>query len=101
MSVLALAVPSVIGLIQSLIPSLSSAAPPIVASTISVLAEYAPLVVAEYKALKPVVAGAIEALAANPNTMPEQLAKLREMSRVLDADFDDALSKARAEDAGS
>jgi hypothetical protein len=98
MSILS-AVPSVIGLIQSLIPQLPTAAQGVVASTIGVIAEYTPLVIAEYKALKPIVTGAIEALQTNPNTMPEQIAKLREMSNAIDADFDDALAAARAEDA--
>lgn len=100
MSILS-AVPSVIGLIQSLIPQLSTAGSGVVASTIGVIAEYTPLVIAEYKALKPIVTSAIEALQANPNTMPEQIAKLRELSKAIDDDFDDALAAARAEDAAS
>lgn len=100
MSILS-AVPSVIGLIQSLIPSLPTAAQGVITSTIGVLAEYTPLVIAEYKALKPIVSGAIAAIEANPNTMPEQIAKLRELSKAVDDDFDDALAAARAEDSAA
>jgi len=98
MTAISATVPAVLGLIESLIPSLPSAASGVIASTVNVLAEYTPIVIAEYQALKPIVADALEALAGEPSTMPEQIAKLRETGRLLDADFADALAQARAEE---
>lgn len=105
MSITAIAsagVPAVFELIKSLLPSLATnALPGVVGSTISVLAEYTPLVIAEYKALKPIVENAITAIRANPNTMPEQLEKLREMAREYDLEWADALAVSRAGDAAA
>jgi hypothetical protein len=99
MNAIVAAIPAVMGLLRSLIPSLSSASAGVVSSTIAVIAEYTPLVIAEYKALKPIVIDAIDALHANPNTMPEQLVKLRQMAALYDRGWADSLARARAEDA--
>jgi hypothetical protein len=99
MNALVAAVPAVLALIKSLIPSLPGASAGVIASTIAVLEEYGPLAGAEYTALKPIVVGAIEALHANPSTMPEQLAKLRQMAKLYDQGWADSLARARAEDA--
>lgn len=105
MSIAALAaagIPAVLELIKSLVPSLaSSASSNVVSSTVSVLAEYTPLVVAEYKALRPIVENAITAIRANPNTLPEQLEKLREMATQYDLEWADALAVSRAGDAAA
>jgi hypothetical protein len=53
-------------------------------------------VIAECQALKPIV---IDALHAAPNTMPEQLVKLRQMARLCDRGWADSLARARAADA--
>lgn len=100
-SIAAAGVPAVLELLKALTPQLSSAGASsgIIASAISVVTQYAPLVVEEYKALKPIVVDAIAAIAANPDTMPEQLAKLRVVSKQYDLEFADALARARAEDA--
>lgn len=102
MSIAALAasaVPVVFKLLQSWLPALatttSSAA---IGGAIATIAEYAPLIVSEYKALKPIVENAITALRANPNTMPEQLEQLREMARQYDLEWADALAVSRAGD---
>lgn len=94
------AIPAVINLIQSLIPQLSTTAvPSIISGTVEVLTQYAPLVFKEYKALKPVVLDAIEALHNNTNTLPEQIATLRALVKADDDEFDAALARSRAEDA--
>lgn len=93
-----LAIPAVMQLIQSLVPSLSTAGPSVVGSTIAVLTEYAPVVFKEFQALKPVVLDAIEAMHGNSNTTQEQIAKLRELVKADDQEFDVALARARAED---
>lgn len=102
MSILASAaaagVPAVIDLIRALTPSLSTASSGVVTSTIKVLAEWGPLIVSQYKALKPVVSEAIEMLSNNTATTAEQIQQLRELSRKYDADFDAAVVDSRAGD---
>lgn len=100
-SIAAVGVPAVLELLKALTPQLATASANsgIIASAVSVIATYSPIVIAEYQALKPIVVDAIAALAANPDTMPEQIKKLREVSKQYDAEFDDALARARAEDA--
>lgn len=96
--ILELAVPAVMQLIQSLIPSLPAAAPAIVNGAIDVLTQWGPLVVKEYKALRPVYDDAVNALEANDSTTTEQIAKLRAQVKIDDQEFDDALAKSRGED---
>lgn len=96
--ILELAVPAVMQLVQSLIPSLPSAAPAIVNSAIDVLTQWGPLVVKEYKALRPVYDDAVAALEANDVTTTDQIASLRALVKADDQEFDDALAKSRAED---
>lgn len=93
-----LAVPAVMQLISSLIPSLPSAAPSIVTGAIEVLTQYGPLVVKEFKALKPVYDDAVTALEANDATTADQIATLRALVKADDAEFDAALAKSRSED---
>lgn len=92
-------VPTAVKLLEAITPFLPSAGSKLVATATSLVVEYTPLVIANYQDLKPIVVNAIEALAANPDTMPEQLAKLRAAAKQYDAEFNDALAKARAEDA--
>lgn len=102
MSIAALAtsaVPAVFELLKSLIPSLATTTSTgIIGSAIGVITEYAPLVMKEYAALKPIVVDTIEAIRANPNTMPEQLEKLKAAAKLYDAEWADALEKSRAGD---
>lgn len=95
---LELAVPAVMQLIQSLIPSLPTAGAGIVTGAIEVLTQWGPLVVKEFKALKPVYDDAVTALEANTLTTSEQIANLRKLVAADDAEFDAALAKSRAED---
>jgi len=97
-AIAAAGVPAVFELIKSLLPMLPTASAGVVSSTIKVLTEYAPLVIAEYKALKPIVTSAIEMLANNSATTQEQIAQLRKISKEIDADFDSAVEKSRAGD---
>jgi hypothetical protein len=98
-SIAAVGVPAVLELLKALTPQLSTAGSGIIATAVNVIATYSPIVIAEYQALKPIVVDAINALAANPDTMPEQIKKLREVSKQYDAEFAAALARARAEDA--
>ena len=100
-SIAAAGVPAVLELLKALTPQLSTVAANsgIIASAVKVITEYSPLVVQEYQALKPIVIDAMSAIAANPDTMPEQIAKLRAVSKQYDMEFADALARARAEDA--
>ncbi len=96
---LELGIPAVVGLLQSLIPMLSTTSvPSILVNAVSVLTEYAPVVFQEYKALKPVVLDAIEAIHNNTNTPADEIMKLRALVKVDDDEFDEALAKSRAED---
>lgn len=97
-SIAAAGVPAVMQLIQALTPSLSTASSSVVTSTIKVLAEWGPLIVTQYKALKPVVTEAIEMLSNNTATTAEQIQQLRELSKKYDADFDAAVEQSRAGD---
>jgi len=101
MTAISATVPAVAGADRILIPSLPSGVVGVIASTVNVLAEYTPIVIPNTRRVKPIVADALEALCANPSTMPEQIAKLRETGRLLDGRFADALAQARAEDAAA
>lgn len=92
-------IPTVVKLLEAITPMLPTAGSKVIATAVTLIAEYTPIIIAEYQTLKPIVVDAIAALAANPDTMPEQLAKLREAGKQYDAEFADALAKARAEDA--
>jgi cytochrome c556 len=96
--ILELAIPAVMQLVQSLIPSLPTAGAGVVASTIEVLTQWGPLAVKEYKALKPVYDDAVEALEANDRTTVDQIKALRALVAIDDAEFDAALAKSRSED---
>lgn len=100
-AVVSAGLPAVLELVKALTPSLSTASASVVTSTIKVLAEWGPLIVAEYKALKPVVSEAIEMLSNNTATTAEQMEQLRELSKKYDADFDDAVMQSRAGDAAA
>jgi hypothetical protein len=93
-----LVVPAFAALLKALLPSLPTASASIVTATVEAVAAYTPIVIAEYKALKPILSNAIETLKANPHTTAEQLVNLRAMNAQVDADFDEALAKARTED---
>lgn len=98
-SLAASAVPAVFALLQSWLPSLATTtSTTAIGKAIATIAEYTPLIVSQYQALKPVVENAITALRANPNAMPEQLEQLREMARQYDLEWADALAVSRAGD---
>lgn len=85
-------------LIQALIPSLPTASSAVVSAAISALTAWTPLIVNEYKALKPVVSDAIDAIENNSASTAEQIATLRALVAADDAEFDAALAKSRSED---
>lgn len=101
MSIAAIAaagVPAVFQLVQSLLPMLPTAGAGVVGSVISVLMQYGPLVVSEYKALRPVYDDAVDAIENNDASTTDQIAKLRALVKADDAEFDAALAKSRSED---
>lgn len=85
-------------LIQALIPSLPTASAGVIAASIEALTAWAPLVVSEYKALKPVVTDAIDAIENNSASTADQIKTLRALVAADDAEFDAALAKSRSED---
>ena len=97
-SIAAVGVPAVMNLVQQLLPSLPTATAGVVGAVVSVLTEYGPLVIKEYKALKPVVTDAIEVLSQSEHTTEETIATLRAMLAADKADFDQAVSDSRAGD---
>lgn len=97
-SIAAAGIPAVMNLVQQLLPSLPTATSGVVSAVVSVLTEYGPLIVKEYKALKPVVQDAIDVLAQSEHTTEETIATLRAMLAADKADFDDAVKQSRAGD---
>lgn len=91
-------IPVGISLIQSLIPSLPTASAGVIAGVIQALTVWTPLVIKEYKALKPVVLDAIDAIENNTASTVDQVKALRALVAADDAEFDAALAKSRAED---
>lgn len=85
-------------LIQALIPSLPTASSAVVTAAIEALTAWTPLVIGEYKALKPVVTDAIDAIENNTASTADQVKALRALVAADDADFDAALAKSRSED---
>lgn len=91
-------IPVGISLIQSLIPSLPTASAGVIAGVIQALTAWTPLVIKEYKALKPVVVDAINAIENNSASTVDQVKTLRALVAADDVEFDAALAKSRAED---
>lgn len=101
MSIAAIAaagVPAVVNLVQQLLPMLPTANAGVVGAVVKVLTEYGPLIISEYKALKPVVQDAIEVLSQSDHTTEETIATLRAMLAADKADFDKAVQDSRAGD---
>lgn len=91
-------IPAVFNLVKSLLPMLPTASAGVVGSVVSVLTEWGPLAIKEYKELKPVIADAIEVLAQSDHTTAETIATLRAQLASDKADFDKAVEDSRAGD---
>lgn len=90
---------AVLTVLQALLPAVSSSAA--VQSIINALIQLIPLVLKAYQDLLPMIKNIIAALQANDATNAEQIAQLAVLSAVVDANFDDAVARAEAEDAAA
>ena len=88
--------------IQALLAILQAVAPGapagLITQIIAALETWVPIIIAEYKALAPVVTNIIAALRSNGVVTPAQLDQLDTMEAALDDAFDAAEAKAEAED---
>jgi len=91
-------IPAAIGLISSLL-STTKLTTPLVTGIIDVVSAATPVIIQEYKDLKPIVSNIIAVVKADPATQIEQLEALKKSEVLLDADFDAAAAAALAEDA--
>lgn len=90
-------IPAAIGLISSLLGS-AKLTTPIITGIIDVVTAATPVVIKEYKDLKPIVKNIIAVIKADPATQKEQLEVLKTSEVQLDADFEAAATAALAED---
>lgn len=90
-------IPAGISLIQNLIGG-TALTSPIVKYAVEFVTAAVPVVIKEYKDLKPVVSNIITALKADPSTLPTQLEELEKSEILIDAAFEEAAAKAIAED---
>lgn len=91
-------IPVVFDLVKQLLPLLPTAGAGIVGSVVSVLTEWGPLAIKEYKELKPVITEAINVLEQSEHTTAETIAMLRAQLAADKADFDKAVEDSRAGD---
>lgn len=91
-------IPAGIALIQQLLGSGSLLASPVVKYAIEFITAATPVVIQEYKDLKPVVKNIITALKADPSTLPTQLDDLEKLEIDIDAAFEAEAARAIAED---
>lgn len=91
-------IPIGITLIQQLLGSGSILASPVVKYAVEFITTVTPVVIQEYKDLKPIVKNIITALKADPSTLPTQLEELEKAEVLIDAAFEEAAAKAIAED---
>jgi len=92
-------IPAAIGLISSLLTS-TKLTTPLIEGIISVVSAATPVIIKEYKDLKPIVSNIIAVIKADPSTQLDQLKALEQYEIQLDAEFDEAAAAAQAEDAG-
>lgn len=90
-------IPAGLSLIQSLLGG-TALESPIIKYAVEFVTAAAPVVVQEYKDLKPVVKNIITALKADPSTLPTQLEDLEKSEVLIDAAFEASAVKAIAED---
>lgn len=90
-------IPAAIGLINSLLTSTKLTAP-LISGIIDVVTAATPVVIQEFKDLKPIVANIIAVVKDDPATQVGQLEALKKSEVLLDADFESAATAALAED---
>jgi hypothetical protein len=91
-------IPAAIGLISSLLAT-TKLTTPLVTGIIDVVTAATPVIIKEYKDLKPIVSNIIAVVKADPATQADQLEALKKAEVQYDADFEAAASAALAEDA--
>lgn len=91
-------IPAAIGLISSLLTS-AKLTTPLIDGIISVVSAATPVIIQEYKDLKPIVANIIAVVKADPATQVAQLEALKVSEVQLDAAFEAAAAAAQADDA--
>lgn len=89
-------IPAILALLQTIIPSLSSASA--IGSIITTLTQIIPVVVKEVQDVVPMIKNIIAALKTNDAVTPEQLDQLAILDAKCDADFEAAATAAQAED---
>lgn len=91
-------VTSIIAMIESLLPAITSSAnAALIGNILNVLSGALPFIIQEIQALYTPVKNIIAALSANPATLADQLTQLQQLDAQVDAAFDDA---AKDTDAG-
>jgi hypothetical protein len=93
-----LIIPAAISLISSLLSS-TKLTTPLITGIIDVVSAATPVIIKEYKDLKPIVSNIIAVIKADPSTQLDQLKALEQYEIQLDAEFDEAAAAAQAEDA--
>lgn len=91
-------IPAAISLISSLLAT-TKLTTPLIEGIISVVSAATPVIIKEYKDLKPIVSNIIAVIKADPSTQMDQLKALEQYEVQLDADFEAAAAAAQAEDA--
>lgn len=91
-------IPAAINLISCLLTS-TKLTTPLIEGIISVVSAATPVIIKEYKDLKPIVSNIIAVIKADPSTQLDQLKALEQYEIQLDAEFDEAAAAAQAEDA--
>lgn len=90
-------IPAAISLINSLLTS-TKLTTPLINGIIDVVTAATPVVIQEFKDLKPIVANIIAVVKADPATQTSQLETLKKSEILLDADFESATTAALTED---
>lgn len=93
-------IPAAISLISSLLVS-TKLTTPLVEGVIEVVTAATPVVIQEYKSLKPILANIIAVVKADPAAQASQLETLKKSEVQLDADFEAAAQQALADDAAT
>lgn len=89
---------AVLALLQTIAPSLGSSA---IQNVINILVQLLPVAIKEVQDLTPAIKNIIAALSSNPAATADQLATLKALDTLTDANFDAAADKAQAEDAAA
>ncbi len=90
---------AVLSLLQTVAPALSSSS--VIQSVINILTQILPVAIKEVQDVTPAIKNIIAALSTNPATTADQLATLKALDTLTDANFEAAATKALAEDAAA